>query len=198
MAQAERIKRPYRMVVRAANAQATEQRILAAARTMFRAQMYDQVSLQAVAREAGVTVQTVLRRFGSKEQLFAAMAALLSATYLPFRDLVAAGDIAAAVGILADQYEEVGDEWLHEMAQEERTEPIRVAVEAGRVYHHAWVQRIFGPLLHDQSATERRVRLGQLIVATDLYTWKLLRRDLGLDRDEYRRAMEDLIGRIVT
>ena len=44
------------------------------ARALFAERPYDQVSLPAIAERAGVTVQTVLRRFGSKEDLFAAAA----------------------------------------------------------------------------------------------------------------------------
>ena len=67
-------QRPYRMRARAQAAQATAQAIIAAARVLFAERPYDQVSLPVIAERAGVTVQTVLRRFGSKEELFAAAA----------------------------------------------------------------------------------------------------------------------------
>ena len=67
-------QRPYRMKARAQAAEATAQAIIAAARVLFAERPYDQVSLPAIAQGAGVTVQTVLRRFGSKEELFAAAA----------------------------------------------------------------------------------------------------------------------------
>src|SRR5437764_2573263 len=59
--------RLYRMVARAEAAEATRLRILDAARQLFADLLYDQVSLNAVAARAGVTVQTVIRRFTSKE-----------------------------------------------------------------------------------------------------------------------------------
>ena len=40
------------------------------------------------------------------------------------------------------------------------------------------------PLLADGSMSERTQRLAQLVAVTDLYMWKVLRRDLGLSRDE--------------
>jgi AcrR family transcriptional regulator len=61
------------MQVRAQAREETGQRILATAQQLFGELLYDQVSLQAVAERAGVTVQTVLRRFTSKEQRFAAV-----------------------------------------------------------------------------------------------------------------------------
>jgi AcrR family transcriptional regulator len=55
-------------------AKATAEAIIAAARLLFARLPYDEVSLPEVAKQAGVTVQTVLRRFGSKDKLFAAAA----------------------------------------------------------------------------------------------------------------------------
>ena len=52
-------------------AEATARAITAAARALF-TELFNQVSLPAIADRAAVTVQTVLRRFGSKEELFAA------------------------------------------------------------------------------------------------------------------------------
>ena len=66
-------KRAYTMRARAESAQATHRRILDAARALFLDHWYDQVTLEQVAEDAGVSKQTVLRRFGSKEGLFAAV-----------------------------------------------------------------------------------------------------------------------------
>ena len=67
------MSRQYRMKVRAEASEETGQRILEAAQQLFGEPLYDQVSLQAVADRAGVGVQTVIRHFTSKEQLFAAV-----------------------------------------------------------------------------------------------------------------------------
>ena len=57
------------MRARAESAAATRARILEAATAAMRRQFRPEVRLDAVAAEAGVTVQTVLRIFGSKRQL---------------------------------------------------------------------------------------------------------------------------------
>ena len=88
------------MRARAESAQATHRRILEAAQALFLDRWYDQVTLEHVAEEAGVSKQTVLRRFGSKEGLFAAVVDELSSETDPMRAKVAAGDLerfAAAV-----------------------------------------------------------------------------------------------------
>src|SRR5919202_4501274 len=64
-----RNKRAYRMGARAEAAEETRLRILDAVIGLHMERYYDQVSLEDVARRAGVTVQTVLRRFGSKDRL---------------------------------------------------------------------------------------------------------------------------------
>src|SRR5512135_1546903 len=68
-------RRPYRMQARAEAAAATAERILDAATEIFWETPVDQISMDDVARRAGVTVQTVIRRFGGKGGLMAAAAA---------------------------------------------------------------------------------------------------------------------------
>jgi AcrR family transcriptional regulator len=60
------VKRRYRSVRRAAAARATRAAITAAARRLFVADGYASTSITAIAREAGVAVQTVYAVFGNK------------------------------------------------------------------------------------------------------------------------------------
>jgi AcrR family transcriptional regulator len=61
--------RPYRTTLRAEQAQLTRRRILETARRLLLERGYSQVTMQDVAREAGVAYQTVFAQFGSKLQL---------------------------------------------------------------------------------------------------------------------------------
>ena len=63
-------RRPYRMLARANAAEATLHRVLDAAVELFTDHPYEEVSLDLVAAQAGVSKRTILRRFGSKEALF--------------------------------------------------------------------------------------------------------------------------------
>lgn len=188
--------RPYRMQTRAQASEATGQRILAMAQQLFGELLYDQVSLQAVAESAGVTVQTVLRRFTSKEQLFAAVTQWTSQQIRLTREQAPVGEGTGAVRNLIDTYERWGDQVLHRLPQEQRTPAIREATEAGRRYHQAWVERVFGPFLVDGPTCVRQQQLAQLVAVTDLYMWKVLRRDLRRSREETERAIRDLVHRI--
>lgn len=185
------------MVARAEAAEATRLRILEAARRQFADLPYEQVSLAGVARRADVTVQTVLRRFESKERLFAAVATSRAASITGARDAVQAGDVAGAIATLVDSYEHWGDEVLHLLTEEQRSHVIREVTQSGRTYHHAWIRRVFVPLLQEHSGREIERRLAQLIAVTDIYNWKVLRRDLGLDRDEVAASLIDLATRIL-
>jgi hypothetical protein len=62
------------------------------------------------------------------------------------------------------------------------------------VAHERWVERVFGPLL--DPGPRRHVQVLQLVAATDVYTWKLLRRDRDLSPDEVGAVMEDLCRRV--
>ena len=57
----------------------------------------------------------------------------------------------------------------------------------GKALHRAWVEEVFAPYLAE--ADDRDELADLLVVATDVYTWKLLRRDRGLGRDRTERRM---------
>jgi hypothetical protein len=74
---------------------------------------------------------------------------------------------------------------------------LQKGVRAGREFHRAWVRRIFSPVLEKIPPTQRRRRLAQLTAVTDVYTWKVLRRDLGLSRQEAEACVRELIENVV-
>lgn len=182
---------------RAVSAAANGERILASARRLFGELRYDQVSLGDVASQAGVTERTVVRRFGSKEQLFGAVGAERASSIRHARDQVPPGDIPEAVRILVGTYEDWGDEVLHLLSQERGLPGATNRVEAGRRYHAEWVERAFSPLLRKLPAALRRRRIGELVAVTDIYSWKVLRRDVGLSRADVEASLRELIGDIV-
>jgi AcrR family transcriptional regulator len=182
-------QRPYRMRARARAAQATAQAIIAAARALFAERPYDQVSLPVIAERAGVTVQTVLRRFGSKEELFAAAAKERSRQIRADREAAPPGEVRHLVA----HYERWGDEQAYLLAQETRVAAIRAITDAGRRYHRDWVTRAYGPALATLPPATRHRKLAQLTAVTDLATWRLLRRELGLGPDQTTAAISELV-----
>lgn len=186
-------KRPYRMRARAEAAAETGRRILEATIELHGERFFDQVSLEDIAERAGVTVRTVIRRFGSKERLIEAAAEEGTRQVKHQRYQAPVGDIEGAVGNLVDHYEEWGDTALRLLAQEGRVAAFRSVTDAGRALHYEWVERTFAPLLAGRTGTARRRLLARLIAICDVYFWKLLRRDLGLSREQTELAIREVI-----
>src|SRR3712207_6615207 len=97
-------RRAYRQSSRAAAAEATGERILLAFRNRLEQGWLEEIRLEDVARDAGVTVQTVIRRFGGKEGLLE-VAAQRVGEAVELRRAVEPGDVAAAVAALIGDYE---------------------------------------------------------------------------------------------
>jgi AcrR family transcriptional regulator len=186
-------RRAYRMGRRAAAAAQTADRILDAAEEIFWKRPTDQISLEDVARRAGVTVQTVIRRFGGKDGLFSAGAERAAQRVQQQRENVATGDVAGAVATLIDHYEELGDRMLRLLAEEHRVPKLRSVADHGRELHARWCERVFAPVLATRRGAERKRRLAQLVAVCDVYMWKLLRRDRGLSRRDCERALAQLV-----
>jgi AcrR family transcriptional regulator len=186
--------RPYRKTARVRSERATGEAILDAALKAFASEPFDRVTLSSVAEVSGVTVQTVLRRFGSKEQLFETLVERERPRILAARDLPGTADLHAALEALVRHYEVDGDLVLNLVAQEQLFAPIRRVVDGGRQVHREWVERHCGVLFGSCQETEREMVLHAAIAATDLSTWKLLRRDLGLGEAEVVAIMTALLN----
>jgi AcrR family transcriptional regulator len=185
-------RRLYRQVARAHAAQDTERRVLEAATQLFAERYYDDVHLEDVARLAGVTTKTVQRRFGGKEGLARAFLEAAGRHNAALRDRVPAGDPARALDFILGMYEPVGDSLMRTLSLDGRVPVVTAMAEAGRLLHRSWVERVFGPLLARDEML-RRSQLAQLLLATDVYAWKLLRRDQGLSPAETRAVLFRLV-----
>ena len=181
------------MSARAAATEATRERIVAAAQDAFMNEWYDDVTVRGIAASAGVALQTVLNHFPSKEALCAAANERLARSIESARWSVRPGDIPGAIKTIVDDYERTGDTALRMLAVEERVPAVQPWIELGRKGHQAWCEQIFASALEGLSGRQRVRRLAQLVVATDVYSWKLLRRDKGLSRPETITAMRELV-----
>ena len=190
-------KRRYRMVARADAAAATRRSIADSWLALFSELHYDEITLEGVAARAGVTVPTVIRHFGSKDELFAAVARELVDEEAKRRAETPVGDIPKAVRALVGRYELVGDAVLRLLAQEDRFAALREVADSGRRIHYEWVDRVFGSLLERGSGVERRDLWARLVAVTDIYVWKVLRRDLGLSRGQVQTAIAEMVDALV-
>lgn len=168
---------------------ATREALMDAGTRAFFAGPLGAVSLNAVAAEAGVTKQTLLRHFGSKDGLIAACFERELATVGGQRAQAPAGDLVGIVENLVDHYERYGDRALRLEAAAVSGELPDDFVEAGRKLHHTWVQASFGPWLAALPATVRPARLAALIAVCDVHPWYVLAHHLGLSRREVVAAL---------
>jgi AcrR family transcriptional regulator len=184
--------RTYRMSARATAAEQTRQRILDAARARFLSAPYDEVTLVGIAAAAGVTTQTVLNRFGTKENLFLEFTAGFASEIDALRATAGRGDARSAVRVLLRQYEMMGDLNIRVLTLEDRLPALAEVSRMGRERHRMWLEDTFGDQLPAE-ARPRQSTLTALYAATDVYVWKLLRRDLGTSLAETARVMERLV-----
>ena len=182
--------RTYDNTKRARRAAETAAQIVTATEQLLASERLSDVSLQAIAERAGVTVQTVLRHMGSRAGCFEAARDRIAARVENQRGTTPVGDVDAAIADLVAHYEAEGRLVLNLLAQEETGEALsRAAVAEGRAYHRAWVERCLAP---------RRSRpdvplLDALVAATDIYVWKLLRLDLGRSAHEVEATIARLV-----
>jgi len=181
------------MVLRAVPKAQTERRLLAAAERLFMERPYPEVRLEDIAAAASVSAPTVIHRFGSKEGLLAAAATAAQGRIQAHRAQAPAGDVAACIRNVVDHYEQWGDRVMHLLSQEAAVPAIREITTAGRAVHVEWIERAFAQWLPRDRKAARRVRLAQLVALTDVYVWKVLRRDRGLSRVETQAAMLEMV-----
>jgi AcrR family transcriptional regulator len=184
------------MRARAEAVEATREHIARVAMERFLAEPYDDVTIASVARDSGVSHQTLLNHFESKDGLFAAAAERFSADLAASREGRATSDPESVVALLMEQFERSGDGNVRLALLHERIEAVRAGLEQGRANHQGWLAEVFEDRLPSDPA-ERRRTLAALHAATDVYTWKLLRRDLGHGRRATQRIMTDMVRAIL-
>lgn len=179
------------MAVRGARAEETRARIVAVAQEQLADPAVD-ITLEGVAAAAGVSVRTVLRVFGTKEGLvLAAIDTVRDDASRPAAE--PPESVEAAVRLVFDDYERIGDRVVRVLAQEHRVAGFAAVAAEGRQRHREWLVAAFSRELATVRGRERARRVDALVVATDVYVWKVLRRDLGRSRAESERIVLRLV-----
>jgi AcrR family transcriptional regulator len=147
-------KRRYVMTARTAKAEATKARIRVSAMELYCERPVEDFTLEEVAERAGVAVRTILRAYATKDEL----------VYAALEEM-AASDLV-----------------IQRLSDERRRPGLKPSLDQGRENHRDGVKTIFAPQLEQRHGAARAQLLNILIVMTDVYVWKLLRRDIGLSR----------------
>jgi AcrR family transcriptional regulator len=189
--------RRYTQTTRALSAEATAQHIVDAFLERLMKQWFDEITLDLVAQDAGVTVQTVVRRFGGKEGLLASAVKTMGAQ-INGRRANPRGNVENAVDKLIEDYEQTGDAVVRLLALEPRHAALKEVLDFGRSEHRRWVSAAFEESLGALNEERRQCALDALIVVTDVYTWKLLRSDMKRSVESTAKAMRFLIEGTIT
>jgi AcrR family transcriptional regulator len=181
------------MRARAEAAAATRERILRATMELFKTQFRSEIRLQDIAAAAGVTVQTVLNVFGTRDALITAATDQLKVEASAQRTRAEPGDVAGIITDLFDNYEQFGDIVIRMLAEDADPE----WTKGGRLWHRQLTRRQFAPQLARVTGVKRRRLLDALVCACDIYLWKLLRRDLGRSRAEAEKIIRKMVQALV-
>lgn len=186
------VQRAYDMTTRTVGAEGTRRRIAAAALELFMEREYDALTLNEIARAAGVSHQTVLNHCRSKTGVVLAAGELFSERIAALQADATPGDVVSVVRADCRRYEVLGDANARLDALGERAPEIADALARGRASHQRWLQEMLGDLMPVEPGEHLRVLYG-LQAALGVQTWKLFRRDLGLSRRRTEQQLTDLV-----
>jgi AcrR family transcriptional regulator len=188
--------RTYTKVARAAAEERTRTALLDAATAAFFEYSWDQLTLEIVARRAGVTKQTLLRHFRSKDGLLEECFRRAFEEVRAQRMAAPADDIEGAVENLLEHYEAVGERAL-KLGAMDTDGPIAEMGLRAREFHYTWVEHAFGFWLNRAHGKQRTRLRAVLIALCDVQTWAILTRDLALPRSEVRATLLLSIRRLL-
>ena len=190
------VKRVYHQTARAAATETLRHKIVLSFNQLLLVRWIDEITLDEVAASAGTSRQTILRLFRSKDGVLSAVIDLFHARAAPRLELPEdVGDLTAIEAVV-EHYEIVGDMAFRLLAQEERHPLLRPPLSRGRQLHRSWVAARFKEALDGLDGEERNRQITRLVVATDVYTWKLLRRDFGQTRSEVTALIAGMVTNI--
>src|SRR5437764_9236507 len=111
--------RSYRQDARAQQTQANAHRVVQTAVSLVKqTKRTADITLDDISQGSGVTVRTILRRFGSRDGVLEAAFEEIKTEFRSYRAPTAPGDIDAAMHALLDQYERIGDVNIRALEQE--------------------------------------------------------------------------------
>ncbi|WP_457206496.1 TetR/AcrR family transcriptional regulator [Nocardioides sp. P5_C9_2] len=186
--------RAYRMTARAEAAEQTGERILDAMLGRYAEVPYDRIRLEDVATDADVTVQTVLRRFGSKPGLLVATIERELVRLAAERGAALGEAPADTVHALVGYYEDHGTLILKMYAEAHQAPGVPELAARARDYHVGWCREAFaGAWADGPDETTRARRLAQVVALCDATTWRILRVDGHLSAQETEQALLELL-----
>jgi AcrR family transcriptional regulator len=190
--------RSYHQTARAATSSENTERILAAARDLFVERPFDQITLAAVAERAGVGLQTVIRRVGTKDGLVQAVGTWIAPQVA--RDLGAPSrsdpDFVAAA--FRRHYTAWAAVLERSLAQEDSSPSLKANAVNGREGHRGWISTAFATELAALAPADREILRGRLVAVTGVELWLVLTKHEGLSPGLAEATVSHLIRAVLT
>ena len=185
------------MKARADQVAANDQKILDAAAELWLKLPLSEVTLEKVAEQSGFSIRTLLRKFGSREGLMEACVEQDAGDFLKKRREAPVGDPEGILDSLLSEYEQMGDAVIRALMAEEELPVAKKLLETGRNFHKEWCATVFAPFLPSNSAEDYEERLHAFMAATEIYLWKMLRRDHNRSYEQTFQVFQQLLEGLI-
>lgn len=188
-----KVTRTYRQRARADATSRNTERILDAALELFVERPFEQITLAAVAERAGVGLQTLIRRVGTKDGLVEAVGAWVGPQVAEDLGEPPGADADRVAAAFGRHYRRWGALLQRSLAQEDSSPALKANAEAGRQAHRAWIATAFADRLDALTPAERDVAQARLVAVTGVELWLVLTQHERLTADQARRTVSILI-----
>ena len=155
------------------------------------------ITLDMIAEEAGVTTRTVLRKFGSKEGLLTASLSYDPAEITIDRAQAIPGNVDNILQTLLAGYEKMGDAAIRTIQLESELEIARTIGNKGRAMHRSWCKAVFADFLPPVNSIHYEIQLTSFIAATEIYLWKLMRKDLAMSKKATFKVFKNMLEGVI-
>ena len=190
-------KNPYNNTRRLIDAENTKIKIIKAFGNLWSRHSIKDITLEMVAKEAGVTTKTILRKFESKDGMINESLFYLATEIKGERTLATVGNIDEILKALLSNYEKMGEAAIRTINLESELEIARQIGAKGRALHRDWCIQMFSPYLPNEQSADYEIQLTSFIAATEIYLWKLMRKDLKLSKGQTFSIFKNLVEGLI-
>ncbi|MEQ6333659.1 TetR/AcrR family transcriptional regulator [Sphingobium sp. MK2] len=187
--------RTYNSELRAQAVQRSRERAIQAFIALSGEMTLEEITLDRVAQATGVTVRTLLRHFEGKEHLVreAHDTILRSIDQRLIEDTPGSQSF---VGRIVQYMEQIGD-YLVRFENEASNYPSLLPdLERGREMRRAALRTMLDAHIQCDPDVRERTLLA-LYVVIDVYAWRIVRRDAGLDTEETEFLLKEMVNAVL-
>ena len=162
----------------------TNQRIIAAVKELAKDFWLDEITLLQIAEKANVSIQTLFRHFGSREQLIQQSVHRISLDMLAKHALPEEVSVQSIVNNLIDYYELNGHWIIRLRSQAARLTEFEAFKTGWQNSHFQWVQDSFAIYLQALTTVSKKELEDTLFGLTDVHFWYVYRQELCKSKQE--------------